>query len=48
MAYLIGTNCLLRWAQRQHADNPVVQTALDVLQERGEPVCVTPQNFVEF
>jgi predicted nucleic acid-binding protein len=48
MAYLIDTNCLLRWAQRLHALNPVVQAALDVLQQRGERVCVTPQNFIEF
>jgi predicted nucleic acid-binding protein len=48
MAYLIDTNCLLRYAQPQHALNALMHTAFRALQDRGEEVYVTPQNLIEF
>lgn len=48
MPYLNDTNILLRWAQPNHPLNSLVQTALDLLQERGEAMYVSPQNLIEF
>jgi len=48
MPYLIDTNLLVRLAQPQHPLNPVARAALDILRDRGEDMCVTPQNFIEF
>src|SRR5436309_760005 len=48
MPHLSDTNILLRWAQPDHPLNPLLQAALDILQERGEATYVTPQNLIEF
>lgn len=48
MAYLIDTNLLLRRAQPHHPLNAVARAALDGLRERGEEMCITPQNLIEF
>jgi len=48
MPYLNDTNILLRWVQPNHPLNRIVQAALDVLQERGEAMFITPQNVIEF
>ena len=48
IAYLADTNCLLRWAQPQHSIYPLARAAVGELQRRGEDVCITPQNLIEF
>jgi hypothetical protein len=44
MAYLVDTNCLLRWAQAQHVLHPLVKAAIDSLVDRGEQAYVTPRT----
>jgi predicted nucleic acid-binding protein len=48
VAYLVDTNLLLRLAQPQHPLNRVARAALNALRDRGEDLCLTPQNLIEF
>jgi predicted nucleic acid-binding protein len=48
MTTLLDTNIVMRTAQPQH---PMYQEALDaqaVLRQKGEQLCLAPQNFYEF
>jgi predicted nucleic acid-binding protein len=47
-SWLLDTNSLLRWAFPQEPLYPLLNTAVDALQERGERVNVTPQVLIEF
>jgi predicted nucleic acid-binding protein len=48
VAYLVDTNLLLRLAQPHHPLNTVARAALNALRHRGEDLCLTPQNLIEF
>lgn len=48
MNYLVDTNILLRFADRTHAQHPIVQTAIQRLQAMNHELRITPQNCVEF
>lgn len=48
MPYLVDTNILLRLLQRNDPDYSVVRKALETLWSRGEQLCYTSQNLVEF
>jgi predicted nucleic acid-binding protein len=48
MPYLVDTNVLLRLLQRSDPHHQAIHTALRTLQQRGEQLCFTPQNLVEF
>lgn len=48
MPYLIDTNILLRLAQRNDPDRPVVLKALRELKQQNEDLCYTTQVLVEF
>jgi predicted nucleic acid-binding protein len=48
MAYLADTNVLLRLLQRGDPDHEAIRSALRTLYQRGEQVCFSPQNLVEF
>jgi predicted nucleic acid-binding protein len=48
MPYLADTNVLLRALQRGDPDHALVRASLRTLWGRGEQVCYTPQNLVEF
>ena len=47
LAYLIGTNVLLRWASRHDPLHPIVRAALRILQVHGAALYVTPQTLIE-
>jgi len=46
--YLVDTNILLRFADRNHPLHPVVRAAVRKLRRSGHQLQVTPQNCVEF
>jgi predicted nucleic acid-binding protein len=46
--YLVDTNILLRFADRNHALHPVVRAAIQTLRRRGHRLTVAGQNFIEF
>jgi predicted nucleic acid-binding protein len=48
MPYLVGTNVLLRLLQRSDPHHQALRAALRTLRQRGEQLCFTPQNLVEF
>ena len=48
MPYLIDTNILLRLAQRNTTERPVVLQALRELKQQNEDLCYTTQVLVEF
>ena len=46
---LVDTNVLLRAIQRDNSSfRAAARTAIKTLLRRGEPICVTPQNLIEF
>lgn len=48
MPFLADTNVLLRLRQPNDPDYAVVRRALEALWARGEELCLTSQNLVEF
>lgn len=48
MDHLADTNILVRAVERDHPSGKDVRDALKALRRRGERVCVTAQNIVEF
>jgi predicted nucleic acid-binding protein len=48
MLYLADTNVIARRVLPADAKYPVVCTAVDRLLRRGETICVTAQNLIEF
>ena len=48
MDYLVDTNVLLRFVDRNHPLHPIVRAAIQNTRRRGDWLCVTGQNFVEF
>jgi predicted nucleic acid-binding protein len=48
MFYLVDTNILLRYGQRNQALHPVVRAAVRTLRADGHTLQTSPQNFVEF
>jgi predicted nucleic acid-binding protein len=48
LAWLIDTNILLRMAQPGHPMHRAATTAVKILLERGERLCIVPQNLTEF
>jgi predicted nucleic acid-binding protein len=47
-AYLLDTNILLRWQRTRDPLCHITQQAVRALLSRGEEVCITPQNLIEF
>lgn len=48
MIYLVDTNILLRFADRNHPLHPIIRTAVRKLRGNGHSLQVTSQNCVEF
>src|SRR5215471_9900492 len=48
MPYLLDTNILVRILQRTDPRYSSIRTALRTLRTRGEPLCFTAQNLIEF
>lgn len=48
MLYLVDSNVLLRFLQRNDPDHTTARTALRVLRLDGHQLCYTPQNIAEF
>ena len=48
MTYLLDTNILLRWADKSHPQNVLVDSALVSLHRQGEVLSICPQSIVEF
>ena len=48
MRLLIDTNVLLRLAEAEDREYPIVRRAVDALLDRGDELCFIPQNLVEF
>lgn len=48
MIYLVDTNILLRFADKTHAQHPIVQSALQSLHTANHELRITPQNCIEF
>lgn len=48
MFYLADTNILLRSAQPDHPQYEAAVHAVETLFDRGDTVCIVPQNLVEF
>jgi predicted nucleic acid-binding protein len=48
LPFLADTNVLLRLAEPQDPDHEIVQDAVRLLISRGEEICYSPQNLVEF
>src|SRR5215470_8930247 len=46
--YLIDSNILIRWVQRDDPDYQVVESALNALALQKEILCYTSQNLAEF
>jgi len=46
--YLVDSNILLRWVKPDHADYPLVVSALDSVLRRDAVLCYTSQNLAEF
>ena len=47
-SFLADTNVLLRWADSNSPDQPLMASAIVGLRERGHVVFVAPQNLMEF
>ena len=48
MSYLVDTNVLLRSIQETHPMHKAAVSAVELLLEQGEELCVVPQNLIEF
>jgi predicted nucleic acid-binding protein len=48
MAFLVDTSVLGRLANKADAAHPVAGRAVAELHRRGEVLCLTPQNLIEF
>ena len=48
MPTLADTNVLLRSLSPEHAHYSVAENALTALRLRNEPLCIAPQNLIEF
>ncbi|TVQ64557.1 MAG: PIN domain-containing protein [Spirulina sp. DLM2.Bin59] len=48
MLYLVDTNILLRFADRDHPLHPVIRTAIRKLHQEGHKLQVSSQNCIEF
>ena len=46
--YLADTNVLLRFADRDSAQHPIIRRVIQTLAARRDPVYMTPQNGIEF
>jgi predicted nucleic acid-binding protein len=46
--YLVDTNILLRFVNRRDPLHTAVRAAIRALRQRGDHLCVAPQNCVEF
>ena len=48
MAHLLDSNILLRWANKNDPERPLVLSAIQKLGQQGEVMHTTPQNYTEF
>lgn len=48
MNYLVDTNILLRLADRNHPQHPIIRQAIRILRSQGDNLYITPQNCAEF
>jgi predicted nucleic acid-binding protein len=48
MAYLVDTNVMWRRFEPSDSHHSIIKAALDALLRRGEVICVTAQNLIEF
>jgi predicted nucleic acid-binding protein len=48
VSVLLDTNILARLMQPAHLHHPVASIAVPLLQQRGDELCVVPQNLYEF
>ena len=48
MNYLVDTNILLRLADRNHPQHPIIRKAIRILRSRGDNLYITPHNCAEF
>lgn len=48
MAYLVDTNVLLCSTDPQHPMYNVAVSAISLLRDGGEKLCIVPQNLIEF
>lgn len=48
MPYLVDTNVLLRSVDLNHPMNGDAVNATNTILERGEDLCIVPQNLIEF
>jgi len=48
MSILVDSNILLRSLHPEHPHYPIAQNALATLRVRIEPLCLAPQNLIEF
>ncbi len=48
MAYLVDTNVLLCSADSQHLMYNAAVSAVSLLRDQGEKLCIVPQNLIEF
>lgn len=48
MTFLVDTNVLLRSAEPSHPMSAPAVNATNTLLERGEELCIAPQNLIEF
>jgi predicted nucleic acid-binding protein len=48
MPYLLDSNVLIRFLNRQDPNHQLVRQALRTLRRRGEQLCFTSQNLAEF
>jgi predicted nucleic acid-binding protein len=48
MSYLVDTNILLRLVQKNSLMHPEVVKTVVKLKRQGEPLCIIPQNLIEF
>jgi len=48
MTYLCDSNILLRLVRRSDPMHSDSQTAYRTLRQRGEVLCIIPQNLIEF
>lgn len=48
MSYLADTNLLVRSSEAGHPLQKIAREAISALLNRGDQVCITPQNIIEF
>ena len=48
MTVLLDTNVLTRLVQPAHRHHPIAAAAVPLLQQRGQELCIVPQNLYEF